>query len=61
MNKFERLKTMNASEALKYLEKVLGKEQAQEFFKEAKLFTPVKNAEVGSFILYAGIEWVVVI
>lgn len=59
MNKFERLKTMNSSEALKYLEKVLGKEQSQEFFKEEKLFTPVKNAEVGSFILYAGIEWVV--
>ena len=59
MNKFERLKTMDSSEALKYLEKVLGKEQAQEFFKEEKLFTPVKNAEVGSFILYAGIEWVV--
>lgn len=59
MNKFERLKTMSSSEALKYLEKVLGKEQAQEFFKEEKLFTTVKNAEVGSFILYAGIEWVV--
>lgn len=59
MNKFERLKTMDSSEALKYLEKVLGKEQTQEFFKEEKLLTPVKNAEVGSFILYAGIEWVV--
>lgn len=59
MNKFERLKLMDSLEALKYLTKVLGEEQAQEFFKEEKLFTPVKNVEVGSFLLYAGIEWVV--
>lgn len=59
MNKFERLKTMNPQEAQAFIAKIVGEDSAKKFFVEEPKTIMAAEAEVGSFIKYAGIEWVV--
>ena len=59
MNKFERLKTMNPQEAQAFIAKIVGEDSARKFFVEEPKTVMAAEAEVGSFIKYAGIEWVV--
>ena len=59
MNKFERLKTMNPQEAQAFIAKIVGEDSARKFFIEEPKTIMAAEAEVGSFIKYAGIEWVV--
>lgn len=59
MNKFERLKTMNPQEAQAFIAKIVGEDSARKFFVEEPKTIMAAEAEVGSFIKYAGIEWVV--
>ena len=59
MNKFERLKTMNPQEAQAFIAKIVGEDSAKKFFVEEPKTVMAAEAEVGSFIKYAGIEWVV--
>jgi len=59
MNKFERLKTMNPQEAQAFIAKIVGEDSARKFFVEEPKTIMATEAEVGSFIKYAGIEWVV--
>ncbi len=59
MNKFERLKEMSSSEAQEYLRKLVGEDKAKLFFEEEIKTADICSAKVGSFIKYAGLEWVV--
>lgn len=59
MNKFERLKTMNSEEAQAFIAKIVGEDSAKKFFVEEPKMIMAAEAEVGSFIKYAGIQWVV--
>lgn len=57
MNKFEKLKNMSSSEAQEYLSKLVGEDKAKFLFEETDI--AACSAKVGSFIKYAGLEWVV--
>lgn len=59
MNKFERLKEMSTLEAKKLIESLVGEEAAKKFFEEERKTISISEAEVGSFIVYGGLEWVV--
>ncbi len=59
MNKFERLKEMSSSEAQEYLKKLVGEDKAKLFFEEEKKTADICSVKEGSFINYAGLEWVV--
>lgn len=59
MKKFEKLKNMNLQEAQAFIAKIVGEDLAKKFFDEEPTTTKVSNAEVGSFVKYAGLEWVV--
>lgn len=57
MNKFEKLKSMSSSEAQEYIGKLVGEDIAKMLFEDTDI--AVSSAKVGSFVKYAGIEWVV--
>ncbi len=60
MNKFERLKNMDTTEAKELIDSLIGEELTKKFFEEEKQTTPVsKVVKVGSFIKYGGLDWVV--
>ena len=59
MNRFEKLKNANPQEAEALIAEIVGEDLAKKFFIEERAIIEAENAEVGSFIKYAGIEWVV--
>ena len=59
MNKFERLKEMSTLEAKNLIESLVGEEAAKKFFEEERKTILISEAEVGSFIIYGGLKWVV--
>lgn len=59
MNKIERLKEMSSSEAQEYLKKLVREDKAKLFFEEEKKTADICSVKEGSFINYAGLEWVV--
>ncbi len=59
MNKFERLKNMSSSEAQTFLSGLVGEDKAKLFFEEEIQTAAICSVTEGSFIKYAGLEWVV--
>ena len=59
MNRFEKLKNANPQEAEALIAEIVGEDLAKKFFIEERAIIEAENAEVGSFVKYAGIEWVV--
>lgn len=59
MNNFEKLKQMDEIEAKKIIESLVGEEAAKKFFEEERKTISISKAKVGSFIVYGGLEWVV--
>lgn len=59
MNNFEKLKQMDETDAKKFIEHLVGEETAKKFFEEERKTISISEAEVGSFIVYGGLEWVV--
>lgn len=59
MNNFEKLKQMDETDAKKFIEHLVGEETAKKFFEEERKTFSISEAEVGSFIVYGGLEWVV--
>ncbi len=59
MKKIELLQKMSLSEAKTYLTGIVGAEKAELLFEEQSCLTAVGDVQVGSFVKYGGIEWVV--
>lgn len=59
MKKIERLQKLSLSEAEVFLTGLVGEDKAKLFFEEEQTTVKLKDVQVGSFIKYGGIEWVV--
>lgn len=59
MNKFEKLKLMSSSEAQTFLSGLIGEDKTKLFFEEEKKTAAICSVTEGSFIKYAGLDWVV--
>ena len=58
MNRFDKIKEMDAPAAKEFLTELLG-EKAEILFEELRATVKVGEVEVGSVIKYGGVEWVV--
>ena len=58
MNRFDKIKEMDAPAAKEFLTELLG-EKAEILFEELRTTVKVGEVEVGSVIKYGGVEWVV--